>query len=450
MPKAGGTGSGGIQKWTLSGGTWSLQYTLTPTNFVSAATAATATSGETGFEAITGQIQAGGRLSLYAVSYTAGDDNPNGIYQITDNLNATSGAGETFTELESAAGNGGLVYKGISFAPNAVPEPSTWAMMIIGLGLIGFLFRHRRPNPNLMHTRLPILALTILGATSLIRSASAQTITEWNFNNYVGNSTALDVVTSPAPTTGSGTATSLGMNSNYNASLGQPASIDTSDITNSTPVSSDPSAQPNGTNNEWRIRGGTGTTSPGGSSTASNGWSSFAPIGTQGAEFQFSTVNFTNLQFSFDWSPTTQGEANLQVQYTLNGTSFTNVPAALFTTLPAGVTAMTNTTSANTVLGGYLQSLNSTTYNNGIVVNLSGIAGAANNPHFAVELVNASTGADDISTKGTALNNTSGNWRFDEVTLSGTAAVPEPGAGVFIGVSLLVGAVVAMRRRQIV
>ena len=272
------------------------------------------------------------------------------------------------------------------------------------------------------------------------------TLTEWNFNNYVGNSTALDVQTNPAATTGTGTASSLGMNNNYNASLGQPASVDTSDITSGTPNSTDPSAQPNGTNNEWRVRGGTGTTSPGGSATASNGWSSFAPIGSQGASFQLSTRGFTNIQLSFDWSPTSAGEANLQVLYTLNGSTYTNVPATLFT-LPSTVTAMTNTTSANTVTGGYIQTLNSTTFNNGIVVNLSGIAGAANNPNFGVELVNASTGADDITTKSAALNNTSGNWRFDEVTISGTAsAVPEPGTFVFAGIGA-VGAIFALRRR---
>ena len=293
-----------------------------------------------------------------------------------------------------------------------------------------------------MNSRLPLLALTVLGAASLSGTAFATTVTEWNFNNYVGNSTALDVVTTPAPTTGSGIASSLGMNSNYNSSLGQPASVDTSDITNSPPLSSDPSPQPNGTNNEWRIRGGTGTTSPGGSATASNGWSSFAPIGTQGAEFQVSTMGFTNLQLSFDWSPTSQGEANLQVEYSLNGSTFFNVPASLFT-VPTGVTAMTNTTSANTVMGGYIQTLNSTTFNNGIVVNLSGIAGAANDPNFAVELVNASTGADDISTKGTALNNTSGNWRFDEVSIN---AVPEPGPCALVGLSLAGLALLAYRR----
>jgi hypothetical protein len=36
-----------------------------------------------------------------------------------------------------------------------------------------------------------------------------------------------------------------------------------------------------------------------------------------------------------------------------------------------------------------------------------------------VEIVNAATGADCTSASGTALNNTSGNWRFDNVTISG-------------------------------
>ena len=50
---------------------------------------------------------------------------------------------------------------------------------------------------------------------------------------------------------------------------------------------------------------------------------------------------------------------------------------------------------------------------------------AANNPNFAFELVNASTGADCVSTQGTPLNNSSGNWRFHNVSINGTP-VPEP------------------------
>ncbi len=144
VPKAGGIGGGGIQKWTLDNGTWSLQYTLTNPNFVAPNLAANATSGETGFEAITGEIMVGGKISLDAISYTAGDANPNGLYEITDTLSSTSGAGETFTELESAAGNGGEVFKGVSFAPQDVPEPSSWAALLGGGGLLGWCLRRRR------------------------------------------------------------------------------------------------------------------------------------------------------------------------------------------------------------------------------------------------------------------------------------------------------------------
>ncbi len=283
-----------------------------------------------------------------------------------------------------------------------------------------------------------ILAL-LLSSTALLSApaARATTITEWNFNNN-----AVAVNTSPAASTGAGTASTLGMNIDSATGTGDGTTTDTSDINTSTPLSTDPGTA--GVNTQWRIRGGDGTASPG---AGTNAWTSLAPIGSQGAQFAASTVGFTNIVISFDWSPTTQGEGKLQVEYTLNGSNYFNVPITLFTSLGTGTaaTSATNATSANTVTGGYVKAGSSTTYMNGITANLSSIAGAANDPNFAIRLVNASTGADDTNVSGAALNNTSGNWRFDEVTISG---VPEPGTDALALLGLTGVALVAYRRRK--
>jgi hypothetical protein len=108
-----------------------LDYTLTPGDFVSSS----ATTGQTGFEAITGSV-VDGIVDLFAVSYTAADDNPNGLYAIADTLSATTAGSETFTELASSPGSGQENFKGVSFDPAAVPEPSTWVMILSGISVL--------------------------------------------------------------------------------------------------------------------------------------------------------------------------------------------------------------------------------------------------------------------------------------------------------------------------
>jgi autotransporter-associated beta strand protein len=164
-PKQGGKNAisdGGIQKWTenTTTGVWTLDYTITGTvaaagvtptagQFVNPANTAKATTGQSGFEAITGEVVGTGPtavVDIFAVSYTLGDDDPDGLYGVVDNLDSTTEAGgETALELASAPGGvGGYDYKGVSFAPEAVPEPSTW--LLLAPALLGFAWFHRRRN----------------------------------------------------------------------------------------------------------------------------------------------------------------------------------------------------------------------------------------------------------------------------------------------------------------
>jgi hypothetical protein len=153
-PKTKGVGDGGIQKWTLNvnSGVWSLAYTITSPNFLNPTTVnptsgngTAASSGETGLEAITGEV-VNGVAQLYAVSYTAGDDNANGLYGLSDTLSATTPTnGEQLTELAEAPGGTSSTsynFKGVSFAPVATPEPSTW--VLLGAAFAGLAWFHRR------------------------------------------------------------------------------------------------------------------------------------------------------------------------------------------------------------------------------------------------------------------------------------------------------------------
>jgi hypothetical protein len=156
-PKTGGIGDGGIQKWSLTSGTWGLDYTLAPSDFLSPtlATGTTAASvGETGFEDLALQV-VGNSVDIFAVSYTVGPDaEQNGLYGVVDslsNLSPTVAASERVSELEVSPGVDGTSadynFKGVSFAPTAtaaVPEPGTWGMAIGGLALLLAVTRRRR------------------------------------------------------------------------------------------------------------------------------------------------------------------------------------------------------------------------------------------------------------------------------------------------------------------
>jgi hypothetical protein len=280
-------------------------------------------------------------------------------------------------------------------------------------------FDTRSEEHSVTHLRGGILAFGFLALGLVANNASAQSIiTQWTFDTQ-GVTGAPPYNNSPTASTGTGTAIVLGMDNNYGTPGQSFASADIlADAGSSNPATS---------NQAWRIRGqGTSQSGP----NSANGWSTLAPEYTQGAEFNVSTAGYNKIGISFDWQPTNRGVEDIELQYNLNtanSAGWTN--AQLY---------------SNTVSGGV--------WNNGNTFDLSSIAGAANDAAFGIRIVSAyhpgtSTYYD---TTGAVLNNSSGNIRFDNVTISGVglnAAVPEP-ASIVLGVVGMAAAAVTARLRR--
>jgi len=218
---------------------------------------------------------------------------------------------------------------------------------------------------------------------------AANILTGWTFDNL-----AIGTNSSPAPSTGFGTAGAVGLGSSSN------------------PDVQSLSGSSSGGANSWRVRG----TGVGGI-----GWSTNTAIGSQGTQFAASTVGYYQIQVSFDIYATTDAEADLQVQYTTEGSIWHNA-----TIVSAGTSAIlaTNTITTNDlVVGNYIILTNNGTaaWNNQVIVNLTGISGVDNDANFAIRIVNASTGTNCVTTTGAPYNNTSGDWTFDNVVVQGVS-----------------------------
>ena len=241
-----------------------------------------------------------------------------------------------------------------------------------------------------------ILAIAASAVFSLAAAQAQITLTAWTFDN-----SAVGFNSNPSPSTGLGTASALGMGNSFNNTN----SVSRPDIQSLAGSSG-------GGPNSWRIRGFSTLAGQGG-----NGWSTNAPIGTQGAQFSGSTLGYYQVQVSFDVYDTADAEANLQVQYTTDGSNYLN---ATITSAGSDVINLnSNPSDLNTVAGSYVQLVSG--WNNQIVISLSGIAAVDNNQNFAIRLVNASTGTDCVDTTGAIYNNTSGSWTFDNVKIQGTS-----------------------------
>ncbi|HEY4414858.1 MAG TPA: hemoblobin-interacting domain-containing protein [Verrucomicrobiae bacterium] len=235
----------------------------------------------------------------------------------------------------------------------------------------------------------------------VIQGVSFDTVASWPFDNaYVKNA----IINHPNPAISNDTAIAscIGFDTTYNFGAGATFSTNSADITSTTPFSSTPNAP-----YAWRLRGAPG-----------NGWYSQSPIGSQGAQFDVSTVNYSNIMVSFDLYFTSQGEAKMCVLYTTDGWVTTNVANNLaYGANPTFI--QTNTTSLNTVTGTYFNNTYGSIFYNNLIIDFTGVPGVDNNPNFSFRIVNAATGFDCVNYLGQPYNNSSGNGRLDNVAVNG-------------------------------
>lgn len=115
------SGNGGLEKWTLSSGTWTLRWALRALDHDNNAGTADLNLGLRG---LTGQVQSDGSVSLFGV--TTESASVNFLVGFSDTLSATSlPVGTKFNLLDTSATN--TVFRGVDL----VPAPGTAALAMV-------------------------------------------------------------------------------------------------------------------------------------------------------------------------------------------------------------------------------------------------------------------------------------------------------------------------------
>ena len=267
--------------------------------------------------------------------------------------------------------------------------------------------------------------LILASLLSLVTLASAQAdlISQWDFNRDADGN--LPNATSPAASFGSGTASLFGgvnaTGDGYASGQSEGRSSDPANIAAGSPLG----------NNGWQINSGW---NPGGSSLS------------QGVQFSVSTVRFLDdVVVSWDLRQSDTSSRFSAFQYTQNGSDWATI------TDPTLITIGTNPSTGgvgSVTTGGLLTRTFGNRWLNQNTVDLSGLVGAGN-PNFAFRILAAHdpNGNTFVQTDdGSSPISATGTWRFDMVTVSGTA-VPEPTSMALLAVAGL-GGLIARRFRK--
>jgi len=231
-------------------------------------------------------------------------------------------------------------------------------------------------------------------AFGMVASAQALEIVQWDFNSLPSDTNSATGTLIPVINLTSGSISAIGLSGATSFASG-----------NSNGGSTDPDT----TNNDSGLQT-TGYPAQGANNK------------TAGIQALGSTVGYKDIIVKFDQRHSNTSSKYVQVQYTLNGTTWVDAPSGQF-----------NATAGDT-------------WYNTRTVDLSSIAGANNNANFGFRVVSAfgPGGTYEASNGGTYA--TSGTYRFDMVTISGTA-VPEPGSLLILGAATAVFFVRARRAR---
>jgi hypothetical protein len=155
-----------------------------------------------------------------------------------------------------------------------------------------------------------------------------------------------------------------------------------------------------------------------GSANSGLGWQHqpFNPGATNevnGVQFNSGTVGYTSIIFSWDQRFSGTAPNTVRLQYTTNGSTWTN-----FT-----MTGANTTICAGSINGSGCYETNAGNSYRRVRVDMSSIVAANNNPNFGIRLLASyyqSTGQYRQSSTPTAIASTTGAWRFDNVNFLGT------------------------------